>query len=166
MDATSGRDAQWFEATYLAHEHELRRYVARRVGVDAADDIVAEAFTTLWRRRNDAPERVLPWLYGVAANHLAHWTRSQARRDRLDGRLRASALSGDWTPELPDPGIAQVLAQLPADQAEILRLAHWEGLEPRDIAVVLGCTANAARVRLHRARQLAAQLLGQAEDAL
>ena len=42
MDATSGRDAQWFEATYLAHEHELRRYVARRVGVDAADDIVAE----------------------------------------------------------------------------------------------------------------------------
>ena len=35
----------------------------------------------------------------------------------------------------------------------MLRLAAWEELQPAEIAAVLGCSANAAAVRLHRARQ-------------
>lgn len=34
----------------------------------------------------------------------------------------------------------------------MLRLWAWEGLEPRDIAIVLDITANAAAVRLSRAK--------------
>ncbi len=37
-----------------------------------------------------------------------------------------------------------------------LRLAYWEDLPADDIAVVLGCSPGAARVRLHRARKRAA----------
>ena len=36
---------------------------------------------------------------------------------------------------------------------EILTLAGWEGLDGGQIAVVLGCSRNAARIRLHRARR-------------
>jgi Sigma-70, region 4 len=36
---------------------------------------------------------------------------------------------------------------------EILTLAGWEGLDAGQIAVVLGCSRNAARIRLHRARR-------------
>lgn len=48
--------------------------------------------------------------------------------------------------------IRQALARLrPADQ-EVLRLAAWEECTTAEIADVLGCTPNAAAVRLHRAR--------------
>ena len=41
----------------------------------------------------------------------------------------------------------------------MLRLWAWEDLRPQEIAVVLGITANAASIRLHRAKgRLAAEL--------
>jgi RNA polymerase sigma-70 factor (ECF subfamily) len=50
-----------------------------------------------------------------------------------------------------DPELAQALAELPAPDREVLRLWAWEQLAPREIAVVLGITPNAASIRLHRA---------------
>lgn len=44
------------------------------------------------------------------------------------------------------------LASLPARDREILILTAWEGLTPRQIAVVTGIPTNLVRVRLHRAR--------------
>jgi RNA polymerase sigma-70 factor (ECF subfamily) len=35
----------------------------------------------------------------------------------------------------------------------VLRLWAWDELEPRQLATVLGISANAAAVRLHRARR-------------
>jgi RNA polymerase sigma-70 factor (ECF subfamily) len=45
------------------------------------------------------------------------------------------------------------LDQLSRSDRELLRLHAWEGLEPREIAVVLGITANAAATRLSRAKK-------------
>ena len=42
---------------------------------------------------------------------------------------------------------------LRADDREILRLSAWEGLSPIELAAVLGCSHNAAGIRLHRARR-------------
>ena len=42
---------------------------------------------------------------------------------------------------------------LPEPDRELLRLWAWEQLPPREIAVVLGITPNAASIRLHRATQ-------------
>ena len=57
---------------------------------------------------------------------------------------------------LVDWRVADLLDALSAGDAEILRLAYWEDLPAVDIAVVLGCSPGAARVRLHRARKRAA----------
>ena len=155
MRRAEGRDEQWFAASYRGHEPAVRRYAIRRVGTDEADDLVAEVFATLWRRRADAPEHLLPWLYGVAANHLAHLNRSRARSARLTDRLAA----------LPEPAqqapaqwwqLVDLFEFLDESDGEILRLAYWEDLGSDDIAVVLGCSPGAARVRLHRARKRAA----------
>ncbi|HWT23737.1 MAG TPA: sigma-70 family RNA polymerase sigma factor, partial [Solirubrobacteraceae bacterium] len=43
---------------------------------------------------------------------------------------------------------------------EVLRLWAWEQLAPREIAVVLGITPNAASVRLHRATKRLRDSLG------
>ena len=41
----------------------------------------------------------------------------------------------------------------------MLALSAWEGLDPGQIAIVLDCSRNAVRVRLHRARKRLAQEL-------
>ena len=51
------------------------------------------------------------------------------------------------------PPILDALQRLEHNDREILRLAAWEDLTAGEIAVVLGCTPNAASLRLSRARR-------------
>lgn len=156
----SGAEAR-FRRTYLEHYRAILAYTLRR-GVDygAAEEIVAETFAVLWRRRNDAPDRdaLLPWLYGVAARVLANHRRKAGRRERLSARLNALA------PEHPETEsialdrlevrtVVDALRQLSAGDREVLLLAAWEGLSHGEIAAALGCSENAAAIRLHRARK-------------
>lgn len=94
MDVTQGRDWQWFEASYQTHEFDIRRYATRRVGADAADDIVAEVFTTLWRRRGAAPEPVRPRLFRVAADPAAQLTSTSPTVLTEEARLIAASAPG------------------------------------------------------------------------
>ena len=45
------------------------------------------------------------------------------------------------------------LARLSDADRELVHLWAWEGLEPREIAVVLDSTPNAISIRLHRVRR-------------
>ena len=60
--------------------------------------------------------------------------------------------------------LAEAFALLSATDREVLALESWEGLEPNAIAAVLGCSRNAARIRLHRARQRLRAQLAVGED--
>ena len=126
-----------------------------------ADDVVAEVFTVAWRRLDEVPlERPLPWLYGVARRVLANQYRSADRRNRLARRLAMQPHNRGESAEDQDDVLDAVGRLRPADR-EILRLAAWEQLGPADIAVVLGCTVNAATLRLSRARaRLRSELTG------
>lgn len=142
-----------FAALFEAHFDALLAYARRRSAqLSDAEDVVAETFTTAWRRLDDLPERAdgeLPWLYGVARRVLANQRRSANRRARLVDRLR-SALTPT---RLPVPGdVVAALSLLSAADQEILRLAAWEQLSHREIAITLGISANATAIRLHRAR--------------
>ena len=53
---------------------------------------------------------------------------------------------------VPDPELHAALAALPALDQEVLRLWAWEGLPPAEIAIALDVSANAASIRLHRAK--------------
>lgn len=159
-DRASSPEAR-FHALFARHYPAVFGYAARRVGRDEAADAAAEVFTVAWRRlpRVPAEPDTLPWLYGVARRVVANHERSTHRRQRLRARLAAAA--GVIEPG-PGPGGVDVevaLRRLRATDREVLRLAAWEELEPAEIAGVLGCSPNAASVRLHRARQrLAAEM--------
>ena len=56
-------------------------------------------------------------------------------------------------PQADPAGVLSALAGLRPDDREVLRLAAWEGLDPREMGLVLGCSPNAAAIRLHRARR-------------
>lgn len=155
-----------FRALYEGNYDHILRFARRRTDSGAdADDVVAETFLTAWRRLAEVPSDSMqrPWLYGVARRVLANQRRSEKRRGVLGRRLRGERSQPDRAP--PEGEIAErveaAFEQLAQRDREILALAYWEDLETGEIAVVLGCSRNAARIRLHRARRrLARELEG------
>lgn len=147
-----------FEALYEAYHGPVLAYVLRRTdSPEDAADVIAETFLTSWRRLDEVPRgaEARLWLYGVARRVLANHHRGERRRsalaDRLRDELAVAYRPPEYTGELAR--IAAVFRRLPADQRELLALGAWEGLDYGQIAVVLGCSRNAVRIRLHRARQ-------------
>lgn len=145
-----------FEVLYRTHYGAVARYVQRRCPEDEVNDVVAETFTTAWRKLDDALDGGLPWLYRTAA-----WTLQNSRRagDRRDATLHLlKTLASTTAAESPDlraeyADLVAALGSLSVTDREVVYLAYWEQLEPRHIAQVMGCTSATAAVRLHRARR-------------
>jgi len=160
-------ERQRFEALFRAHYPALTRYAVRRVGENAAAEIVAEAFLIAWRRLDDVPDEPLPWLYGVARRVIANERRRRGRADRLVDRIGGERVAppGDPADLVGDRlRIRTALDRLSARDREVLLLAEWERLPPADAAQVLGCSTATYHVRLHRARRRIADLLRTDED--
>jgi RNA polymerase sigma-70 factor, ECF subfamily len=155
-----------FRALYAQAYGPLRRWALHRgiTGADA-DDVVAETFTIAWRRCDDIPpDAAIPWLYGVARNVA----RNHARRERKHAALARVAPRDVATPAPDEPFDTRVmraaLDSLRADDREVLRLVAWDGVDASQLPLALGCSAGAARVRLHRARQRFADAVTRAEQ--
>jgi RNA polymerase sigma-70 factor, ECF subfamily len=152
-----------FEGLFDAHYRELRSFAARRLGDRSqVEDVLSETFAVAWRRRDSIPERALPWLFAVCSRVIANQERSARRRTRLLGRLAGSSGPAGGDPAEIVPGrsaISQAFAELSPRQREILMLVAWDGLSAEDAGRVLGCSAPAFRVRLHRARSELAKRL-------
>ena len=165
--AEAGEQAR-FEALYTSSFARLLGFAIRRCeSAEDAADVVAETFAIAWRRLDAVPagEEAVLWLYGVARNVLANHRRGVARRRNL-----AVALAGEITERYArsaeesatDHAVGQAFRALPDDDREPLALVAWEGLDHGQIAAVLGCSRNAVRIRLHRARRRLARELAAA----
>jgi RNA polymerase sigma-70 factor (ECF subfamily) len=148
-----------FRSLFELHYTQVEAYARRRCDRFAdADDVVAETFSVAWRRFHDIPDDPLPWLYGVARKVLANQRRGQRRWASLVDRLRREPADFSSPADTGEP-VRVALARLRAADQEVLRLSAWEELSAAQIASVLGISANAASIRLHRARkQLAIEL--------
>jgi RNA polymerase sigma-70 factor (ECF subfamily) len=161
---------QRFEAVYASARDPLVRYLARRAAPDAVEDLFADAMVVAWRRVEAVPLGAeIPWMLGVARKVLANHRRAAGRFGRLlEGLARVEPRRRDLgaAPDaVGDPELAAALASISAADAEILRLAAWDELSPREIAAVLEISANAASVRLHRARRRLRAELGRAASS-
>jgi RNA polymerase sigma-70 factor (ECF subfamily) len=166
-----------FDVLYAACQAAVLGYVLRRSDdPEDAADAIAETFLIAWRRLDEVPygdERRL-WLYGVARRVLANQRRGEKRRfaltQRLSTELARVPLAVELTGMASEPAdalhaLADAFKRLSEPDREILALQGWEGLEPVQIAAVLGCSRNAARIRLHRARRRLAEQLARQEVA-
>jgi RNA polymerase sigma-70 factor (ECF subfamily) len=149
---------QRFRAVVAEVADPVRRYLWRRTDSATADDVLAETLVVLWRRFDEQPREVVPWAIGVARKQLANARRAAARRDRLVARIAVvdppvDVVAAEEADHSAEREVNRVLALLRPADAEVLRLWAWDELEPRDLAVALGISANAAAVRLHRARR-------------
>ena len=143
-----------FEALAAEVVEPVRRFLARRTDRDTAEDVLAETLLVCWRRIDQVPEPALPWVYGVARNCLANAERGDRRQRRLAARISVVDPPQEAAAEEdePDERVAEALAAMRPEEAELLRLWAWEQLGPSEIAEVLGVTPNAVSIRLHRAR--------------
>jgi RNA polymerase sigma-70 factor, ECF subfamily len=151
-----------FERVVGSVYEPIQRFLLRRTDPATADDVLGDVLLVLWRRLDDVPDgEPLPWSYGIARGCLANARRSAARQERLAERIAHER------PVEPadDDRLADALGALPEDDRELLRLWAWEQLPPREIAVVLGVSANAATIRLHRAKRRLKNLLLTGKDA-
>jgi RNA polymerase sigma-70 factor (ECF subfamily) len=146
----------------------LLGYALRRVAnPDDAADIVAETMLVAWRRLDDVPVdgTARPYLFGVARRVLANHRRGELRRDKLAEKLRLHL--AELTPDVTSlsessAAIRDGLARLSDSDRELIMLTGWDGLEPREAAVVLGIPGRTVRTRLHRARARLRKAVGDA----
>ena len=139
------------------HTAAVLAYALRRTSREDAADVVAETVLVAWRKLDEVDEAsALPWLYAVARRVLLSQQRATRRQLRIAERVAAAEPSA--LPETPaaSPGSRRALdalAALPEKEREVLMLTAWEELSGSEAARVLGCSATAYRIRLHRARR-------------
>jgi RNA polymerase sigma factor (sigma-70 family) len=157
-------DADAFGLLFERHAKAIYNYCFRRIGDwAAAEDLLSIVFLEAWRRRSKKlpPDKVLPWLYGIATNVIRNRRRSERRF--------AAALRR--VPEAPpDPGFADLaeerihdegrirralalVSRLPTREQEVFVLCIWTDLSYEEAAVALGVPLGTIRSRLSRARQ-------------
>jgi RNA polymerase sigma factor (sigma-70 family) len=169
--AASLDDPSVFALVFDRHYDSVHRYLARRVGLDRADELAGETFTTAFdvRRRYGAEHPdARPWLFGIATNLVRHHRRSEARRLRAYARLDRPA-NADGGFEGVDarldaqrlgPAIAEALTRLSDGDRDTLLLFAWADLRYEEIAMALRIPVGTVRSRLNRARRRLRELLG------
>jgi DNA-directed RNA polymerase specialized sigma24 family protein len=78
----SVRSPECFGAIFYRHGPAIYRYIARRLGTDSAEDLVAETFLVAFRRRGRYDctfSDARPWLYGIATRLIGRHRRDEIR---------------------------------------------------------------------------------------
>jgi RNA polymerase sigma-70 factor (ECF subfamily) len=155
---------------------------ARRLLKTDADahDAVQEAFLSTFRAIDQftGTAKLSTWLHRIVVNTALMKLRSQRRRpeESIEDLLPHFDEQGEWLTaptgwETPSEIllqrqetralVRQCIARLPDTYRTILLLRDIEDLETEEVARTLGITANAVKIRLHRARQALRTLLEQ-----
>ncbi|HXE58338.1 MAG TPA: RNA polymerase sigma factor [Gemmatimonadales bacterium] len=155
-------DAAILTGWYEAHGPAVYRFLRFQVATpDLAEELTAETFFRACRAAaRYRPERAgaRSWLVAIARNVLRDHRRRARLRDHLPlptGGLR-DLVSDAPSPEerlLREEEVSRLLAAvaaLPAGERELIGLRYGSGLEPQEIAAVLGLRVGTVRSRLWR----------------
>jgi RNA polymerase sigma factor (sigma-70 family) len=157
-------DADAFTALFRRHAKPIYNYCFRRLGDwSAAEDALSVVFLEAWRRRDKElpPDKVLPWLYGVATNVLRNRRRSERRFRSALARLQEPQAEADFA-EAADERLdderrmkqaLHTLSTLPRREQDVFVLCAWLDLSYAEAALALGVPVGTIRSRLARARQ-------------
>lgn len=164
----SVREASAFAELFERHAQPVHAYAYRRVGADAADDIVSETFLIAFRKRRtfrrDA-DSARPWLFGIATKVMHRHRESEARHMRalieaLDRDVETTTTTDRLVDRLDAQSdlrrIAPLIAALAARDRDALLLYAWGDLGYEEIAVALAIPVGTVKSRLNRVRRMLA----------
>ncbi|EXS70507.1 FecI sigma-24 factor [Sphingobium sp. Ant17] len=170
--ALGGRQSA-YGALMSRHREAVYRLVRGYIGdteeaVDVTQQCFMSAFSALARYDGSRPFRL--WVTRIAINKCHDWARRRAVR-----RFLLAAMPIATAEHVADEAVAvdvaisdreelerviQAIAALPASLKDPLMLRTIEGLSETETAQVLGVSEKAVEMRLYRAREKLAVLLG------
>jgi RNA polymerase sigma-70 factor (ECF subfamily) len=157
-------------------------YVARgRLGnADLADDVVQETFLCAlkWLHTYDSKYSFRTWLWTILLNQCSRAAKKIGRQQRAfsaggdfrggnaDAALvpseEASPLEGLLARESAGR-LQELLARLPENQADAVRLRFFGGLKFQEIAQAQGCSLTSAKTRVRRGLLQLSRWLGESQ---
>jgi RNA polymerase sigma-70 factor (ECF subfamily) len=127
---------------------------------DEAEEVVMEAFRTLWQNIGPSSEGhagLMPYLLRVTRHRAIDRLRGRRRRERKLSAMVSHEGTASTPPVEPDeagrPGwhvhtqVHSALGELPADQRAVIQLAYFEGLTQSEIATELGIPLGTVKTR-------------------
>ncbi len=165
-------DKQMFVRLFVYYAPRVKAYLMRQ-GVDAAgaEELAQEAMLIVWRRcETFDPEKASAstWIYTIVRNLRIDALRKQ-RRPMFDAGDPALAPTPPLRPdefllgEQRERRVREALAQLPAEQATVVRLSFFEDKPHGEIAAALSLPLGTVKSRLRLAMRRLAPQLGETE---
>jgi RNA polymerase sigma-70 factor (ECF subfamily) len=160
MELVRDGHARAFEAVFDRHAGAAFSLAYRMCGSRGrAEDVVQEAFLSLWRsgsRYDRARGSVRTWILSVVHNRGIDVIRREAPRDARDVSddglaERAQSLElTDAEVERRDDArrVRSALAELPADQRQVIELAYFGGFTHTQISEMLDLPAGTVKGRM------------------
>jgi RNA polymerase sigma-70 factor (ECF subfamily) len=173
------KDDEAFAILVRAHAGRLLR-VARRFlnREEDARDAVQDAFVAAFRSIGNfkAGSTLATWLHRIVVNSALMRLRTMRRHpeEEIEDLLPRFLADGhqvqpsvDWAPSAEEmvaraearEHVRRAIDQLPETHRTVLIMRDIEEMSTDEVAEALGITANAVKVRLHRARQALRTLL-------
>jgi RNA polymerase sigma-70 factor (ECF subfamily) len=160
VEAAARRDRAAFAELFHFYAPRVKAYLLRLNAPDSlAEEITQEVMLTVWRKADSfdrSQASASTWIFRIARNRRIDAARRAAKPD-LDGEDPALQ-----PPELEAPDdaahasareahVREALADLPAEQVALLRMAFFDGLSHRDIADRVGVPLGTVKSRLRLA---------------
>jgi RNA polymerase sigma-70 factor (ECF subfamily) len=153
-------DRQAFLQLYDRHSARVYGLALRMLGdVPSAEEVTQDAFMKLWTRAQSysaARGTLVAWLLTIARHSALDRIRLEARRPAFSGAL--SIEREDGRPSLTAPESATeearwrslrfALAELPAEQRQVIELAYYHGVTHSQMAEMLALPLGTVKTRL------------------
>ncbi len=175
MERIGRGDEKALELLIARHERMVFNLACRFLSDEQeAEDIAQETFLRVYRAAHTyTPDaKFTTWLYTIVKNLCFN-----ALRKRKSGETRS--IDDETMPELPSgqaspldrllqhqvrQRVAAAVDRLPEHMRMAVLLHKFHELQYDDIARIFGCTVNAVKLRVHRAKALLAAELGDMKD--
>lgn len=164
-------DTHAFEMLLARHQRSVYNIACRFLRDEGeAEDITQETFIRVHRAASSySPEaKFTTWLYTIVKNLCFNVIRKRQGADVV-------SIEDETMPEIPsaseDPSVLlerkqlstrvrKAVAGLPENLRMAVILKKFYGLSYEEIAKIFGCTPNAVKLRVHRAKEFLAHELG------
>lgn len=157
-------DPELYRVLVERYRRDFGRIAEALVGdPDAAADALQEAFIRAFRSLDSCrdPDRFRPWFYRIVANQCHDQRRRRpavpiedvevAAKETADAAVQDDELAGR---------LEQALERLTPEQREAFVMKEVEGRSYAEMAGLLDMSADALKMRVHRARETLKELLG------
>lgn len=157
----SNKNEVYFSELYLRYYEKVNRYCLKSLGNQAdASDMVQEVFIKALEKlptlRN--PDLWVAWLFRIAHNKIINLHKREAlhRTDPIEVQAPEVPVEYDIEEKLEIErklnALPQLLREMPAQQARLLRLKYLEGESIEQLCNELHIKESAMKMRLLRAR--------------